>query len=111
MTKVGEGDMHPQSSQEVYHKQLQENISRFENALGSYQIASDNQEIIQLRSLMEQQMDLIRVNIREIKRLGIHKQGEIVEHDFQRYNTNPTKENFTALQQDLSTLKEYNFKP
>jgi hypothetical protein len=54
---------------------------------------------------------LSRSSINEIKRSGIHKQGEIVISDYEHYRSNPSRQNLTALEQDIYTLKEYNFSP
>lgn len=108
MTKIGEGGIHPEQSDKVIHQHLQEQILRFENALNSSKIAKNPEELEHLNALMKNQMDLIRSSVREIKRMGIQKQGEVVLGDYQRYAKEPTPEHFTALQQDLSTLKEFN---
>ena len=109
MTKIGEGGMPARPTEEMYHKQLQDNITRFENALSGYQVTNDSQEVEHLKTLMNQEMELIRSNVNEIKRLGIQKQGEIVESDYQHYRSDPTPAHLSALQQDLSTLKwEFN---
>ena len=60
---------------------------------------------------MTQTMDLIQSDIREIKRAGLAKQGETVGSDYERYRGATTSDNLTALQQDLSTLKEYSQLP
>ncbi len=60
---------------------------------------------------MTQNMDLIQSNIREIKRSGIDKQGQIVASDYERYRGAPTSDNLTTLKQDLGTLKEYSKLP
>ena len=111
MTKVGEGGGPHEVSQTTYHKQLQDSIIRFEFALQGYQKAKDPGESAHLESIMNQQMALIRSSIDEIKRLGIHKQGEAVITDYEHYRNNPSPQNLTALQQDIYTLKEYNFSP
>ena len=111
MTKIGEGNPSSRPTEEMYHKQLQDNITRFENALSGYQISNDPQETEHLKAMMSQQMELIRSAVNEIKRLGIHKQGDVVFSDYQHYRNDPTSANLTILQQDLTTLKEYNYKP
>ena len=111
MTKIGEGEMPSRPTEEMAHKKLQENITRFENALSGYQVRKDSKEAEHLSTLMNQQMELINSNVNEIKRLGIHKQKEIVASDYQRYKDNSSPENLNALLQDLSTLKEYNYLP
>ena len=111
MTKIGEGEMPSRPTEEMAHKKLQENITRFENALSGYQVRKDSKEAEHLSTLMNQQMELINSNVNEIKRLGIHKQGDVVFSDYQHYRNDPTSANLTILQQDLTTLKEYNYKP
>ena len=111
MTKVGEGGQFPQQDVQAYQKNLQDNITRFQDALNGYQVASNDGERTHLETLMTQSMDLIQTNVREIKRAGIQKQGEVVESDYERYRQSSSSENLTALEQDLSTLKEYSQLP
>ena len=111
MTKVGEAGEPHEASQATYHKQLQDSIIRFEFALQEYQKAGHSEESRHLELIMNQQMALIRSAIDEIKRSGIHKQGEVVVDDYEHYKNNPTSQNLTTLQQDIYTLKEYNFSP
>lgn len=111
MTKIGEGNPGPQPSDQIYHKQLQDGIIRFENALSGYQVAKNPEEIEHLQAIMNQQMGLIRNAVQEIKRLGINKEGQRVQSDYEHYRADPSKENLTALQQDLSTLQDYNYTP
>jgi len=111
MTKIGEGGMPHEASQTSYHKQLQDSIIRFEFAMQSYQNTKNPDELKHFDSLMNQQMELIRSSISEIKRQGIQKQGEVVLSDYDHYKNDPSQQNLTSLQQDLYTLKEYNFSP
>lgn len=111
MTKIGEGEGLGEASQAQYHKQLQNSIVRFEFALQESQNTKNPEEGEHLKLIMNQQMELIRSSIDEIKRLGIHKQGEIVISDYEHYQKDPSAQNLTALQQDIYTLKEYNFAP
>ena len=111
MTKIGEGGQAPEQNVQAYQQDLQNGIARFQNALDGYQVASNNDERTRLQTLMTQNMDLIQSSIREIKRSGIEKQGQIVEGDYEKYRGMPTNDNLTALQQDLGTLKEYSQLP
>jgi hypothetical protein len=109
MTKIGDSGISPKPTEERYHQQLNDSIVRFENALSGYQVANDSEETAHLQAVMNQQMELIRSAIGEIKRLGISKQGEIVASDYKNYCEDPSPEKLTALQQDLTTLREYNY--
>lgn len=109
--KIGEGHPNPQPSDQIYHKQLQDSIIRFENALSSYQVTKDQEEMAHLQTIMNQQMGLIRSAVSEIKRLGINKEGQKIQSDYEHYRDNPSQENLTALQQDLSTLQDFNYQP
>jgi hypothetical protein len=111
MTKVGEGEGPREASQAMYHKQLQDSIIRFQFALQQTQNTKNLEEKEHFTSVMDQQIGLIQSAINEIKRLGIHKQGEIVISDYEHYQKDPSAQNLTALQQDIYTLKEYNFSP
>jgi hypothetical protein len=108
MTKIGEGKSPVQPSDEMYHKNLEHNLLRFENALSSYQVTKNPEEMEQLRDIMNQQMSLVVSSIREIKIMGIQKQGEKVQADYNHYKNDPSLENLTTLQQDLSTLEQFN---
>ena len=96
MTKVGEAGEPHEASQATYHKQLQDSIIRFEFALQEYQKADNSEESRHLELIMNQQMALIRSAIDEIKRSGIHKQGEVVIDDYEHYKNNPTSQNLTS---------------
>jgi hypothetical protein len=111
MTKIGEGGVPPQPTEAIYHKQLQDGITHFENALNSYQFAKDDQEQAHLQNIMNNQMELINSAVGEIKRLGIYKQAQIVNKDFEEYKGFHTQKSLNALQQDLYTLREYNYQP
>jgi hypothetical protein len=108
MTKIGEANSHPQPTEQMYNKNLQDSIIHFENALNGYQVSKNSEETEHLRAMMRDQMELIRSSVNEIKLLGMHKQGEVVHSDYERYMNNSSQSNLIALQQDLSTLKQYN---
>jgi len=111
MTKIGEKGEANEASQTMYHKQLQDSIIRFQFALQGYQETKNSEESQHLEAVMNQQIALIRSAISDIKRLGIHKQGEIVISDYEHYRNDPSPQNLAALQQDIYTLKEFNFSP
>lgn len=109
MTKIGEGKTPSQEPTiKTYQRQLEQSAAKFENALQSYQTASNPQEKEQLKNLMEQQLGLIRSAVQEIKRGGMYKQDVLVDSDYQRYMQNPSPENIAALEHDLQTLRDYN---
>lgn len=108
MTKVGEGSgpiKEPSAVQ--YHAQLEANSVKFLNALESYK-DSDTADRERLKPIMDQCLALMRSAVNEIKYAGINKQEVKVEKDYQTYMNNPTSDNFSALEQDLSTLRDYN---
>lgn len=111
MTKIGEGEELPgEPTVEEYHKQVEYNASKFLNALESYKEAhSDDRE--HLKGIMDQTLELLRANVREIKRAGIQKQEIIVEKDYKAYMNNSSPENLAILEEDLSTLRDYNKLP
>lgn len=111
MTKVGEGGQPAKPAESQYQTALQGNIVKFQNALASRDAAQTDEERAHLDEIMKQQMSLIQANVREIKRAGIQKQGEVVASDYERFANNPNPQNKTALQQDISTLKEYSLLP
>lgn len=108
MTKVGEGKELPkQPAVDPYHKELEHNAARFLNALESYQNASSD-ERIHLKAVMDQSLALIRASVQEIKQKGIYKQEVKVEKDYQSYINANSSENLSALEEDLSTLRDLN---
>ncbi len=111
MTKIGEEGIPPKPSQELYQKNLQEQIYQFNRNLDAYQMASNPKELAELKNLMNQQIELIRSAVSEIKRSGADKQAEKVRGDYERFSKDPTDQNYTALQQDMATLKEYSQLP
>lgn len=106
MTKIGEGGQIPIRTDEPYKIELQRHIGRFEEALNGYSSASPEEQT-RCFEIMKGQLALIRANVQEIKISGIHKQGEIVSSDFEKFSKSPTEANLIALQQDMGTLKEY----
>ncbi len=107
MAKVGDGGGVPKPSEAQYREALQGNIAKFQNALASYPAAKNSEEQGRLKDIMNQQLDLIQANVREIKRSGVQKQGAVVSSDYQQFQTNPSDANRVKLEQDVSTLKEY----
>src|SRR2546426_8139043 len=108
MTKVGEGKELPQQPQAAeYHRQVEQNSVKFLNALESYKIA-DSSERDHLRGIMDQSLAMIRSAVHEIKRSGIYKQEVKVENDYRDYMNSPSTENSATLEEDISTLRDYN---
>ncbi len=108
MSKVGEGKEPVEEPSVVqYHKQLETNASKFLNALESYKDANTTDRD-RLKPIMDQSLALIRSAVSEIKYAGIYKQEVKVENDYKAYIGNPNTDNLSALEQDLSTLREYN---
>ena len=108
MTKIGEGkDLPKQPSVEQYHKDLDHNALKFLNALEIYK-DSNSEDRAHLKDIMDQSLALIRASVSEIKTAGIYKQESKVEKDYQEYLTNDSPENLSKLEEDLSTLRDYN---
>ncbi len=109
MTKIGEGKTPaPEPTVKTYQKALEESAGKFENALQSYQVADDTDQRMALKSIMDQQLALIRSAVQEIKRGGMYKEEVLVESDYQKFVNNPSPENIAALEHDLQTLRDYN---
>lgn len=112
MTKVGEEGLTPREPTiQQYRRELDTSSLKFLNALSSYNNAADAEEKVRLKAIMDQQLGIIRAAVNELKRSGIHKQEVKVEHDYQAYLREATPETYTVLEQDLSTLREYNQMP
>ena len=111
MEKIDGGHDPKKITQEQYRANLEENITRFQNAFQSLSYTSDTEEKKHLAQIMEQQMALIQANVREIKRSGIQKQGLAVASDYEKYKKEDSLEIKTTLEQDIATLKEYSRLP
>lgn len=108
MTKVGEGKELPHEPSIDKNRQLlDQNARKFQNALENYSDADPEQKA-HLKGVMDQSLGLIRSAVSEIKKTGMGKQETKVEKSYQTYIQDDSPENLSALQQDLSTLKEYN---
>ena len=57
---------------------------------------------------MGQALGLIRSEVSELKATGIRKHEQKVEKDYQKFLEKDSSENLSALEEDVSTLKEYN---
>lgn len=107
MTKIGEGKSpHPEPSVQEYQRQLDVNTHKFLSALNNYESA-DAKEKAHLKSVMDQALGLIRSAVSELKATGMHKHEQKVEKDYQKFLAKDSSENLSALEQDVSTLREY----
>ena len=112
MTKIGEGKEFPEGQNlQKIHRELDVSAEKFQNALETYQATDDTGERERLKSIMDQQLAIIHTAVSAIKKRGIYKQEVKVENDYKAYIESGSSENFTALEQDLSTLREYNELP
>ena len=108
MTKIGEGkEPAPKLSAQQYNEQLDRNSQKFLNALEGYQ-SGDSKEKAHLKGVMDQSLGLIKSAVNELKKTGIQKHEAKVEKDYKNYLLKDTPENFSALEEDISTLREYN---
>ena len=108
MSKVGEGkDLPKEPTIEKYHQEVEVNAAKFLNALEGYQGATP-EEKAHLKLVMDQSMALMKAAVSEIKYAGINKQEVKVEKDYHEYLKNENPENLSALEEDLSTLRDYN---
>lgn len=104
--KIGKGKSNSKPSEEKFRKKLIQNAARFEKALDDYLKATTG-EREGLHKQMTELVSLIHDSTAELSRSGIQKQLSRVESDYKRYLRDPSKENYTSLIQDLSTLREY----
>ncbi len=111
MTKIGEGSDPHEVSIDQYHKDIDASSLKFLNALQMYNSSAEGVDKEHLKTIMDQQLDVIRSSISELKRAGIQKQEAKVETDYKNYMSSPSPENLAALEHDLLTLREYNQLP
>lgn len=108
MTKIGEGKgPHQEPSIQQYQQQLDVNTHKFLNALSSY-TSADTKEKAHLKNVMDQALGLIRSAVSELKATGMRKHEQKVEKDYQKFLQEDSAENLSALEEDVSTLREYN---
>lgn len=108
MTKISEENEFPENAAvERAHQDIEQNASKFLNALESYQ-DSNSEDKARLKVVMDQSLNLIKAAVSEIKRAGIYKQEVKVEKDYEAYMKSGGQENLSALEQDLGTLRDYN---
>lgn len=107
MTKIGEG---PGEAPNVdYHKEIDASSLKFLNALESYNNDSlSSEEKAHLKLIMDQQMDIIRSAVKEIRTAGMYKQEVKVESGYKEYMGKGDPQSFAALEHDLITLRDYN---
>lgn len=107
MTKIGEGkEPAPKLSKQEYYEQLNDNSQKFLNALEGYQ-SGDAKQKEHLKGVMDQALGLIKSAVDELKTPGIHKQEAKVEKDYKNFLQKDSSENFSNLEQDISTLRDY----
>jgi len=110
MTKVGEGKELPQEPTVDKSRQiLDQNTRKFQNALANYSDGDEDQKT-HLKGVMDQSLGMIRSAVAGIKMSGIGKQETQVENAYKAFVSEDSPENLSALQQDISTLQEYNKK-
>lgn len=108
MTKIGEGkDIPHEATDKLHHKEVEANAAKFLNALESYDRAG-GEDKTRLKAVMDNTLALMNAAVKEIKQAGIYKQGAKVDKDYQTYISSPTPENLEALEEDLTTLRDYN---
>jgi hypothetical protein len=108
MTKIGEGKLPPEPSPVARsHKEIEQNASKFLNALESYHNANSDDRA-RLKGVMDQTLGLINSAVREIKQAGIYKQDVRVEKDYQTYINSHDPNDLAVLEEDLTTLRDYN---
>jgi hypothetical protein len=107
MTQIG--DIPGESNAAQYHKAIDASSLKFLNALESYkQDTLSSEEKSHLKLIMDQQMDIIRAAVKEIRTAGIYKQEVKVEKDYQNFMSKGDSESYAALEHDLTTLRDYN---
>jgi hypothetical protein len=108
MTKIGDGNEIPeQPSVEKAHRDIDLNTSKFLNALESYQDAGSSDRS-KLKPIMDEALVIIRNSVSKIKQAGIYNQEVKLEKDYAAYLNNSTPDNFSKLEEDLGTLREFN---
>lgn len=83
-----------------------DNIRKFEKNLFAYNSEKDSGRKSQQQQILQDTMALIQAAVSEVKRSGVHKQGNAVQADFRDYMQSGSDEDLTKLTQDMATLKQ-----
>jgi len=109
MTKIGDNNNPPKiQTQQTAQQSLEASAAKFENALQSYKAGPTSEEKERLKSIMDEQLALIKQAVDEIKQKGINKQEVKVQNDYKEFTSTGSDESFSALEHDLQTLRDYN---
>lgn len=114
MTKIGEGGEIPQKPiLQQAHDDIETSSLKFLSALGAYEndhsLSGEDKE--RLKDVMDQNLEVIRSSITELKRAGIYKQEVKVENDYKDYMSKGDSESYAALEHNVQTLRDYNQLP
>lgn len=109
MTKEGTNrHSHGLMTDQDYHKELNHDLQHFLKDLRvhkqSLQGTLDEHAMIS----MERFSGLVLASVQEIKRSGIAKEGKIFQHAFMAYKNDPSDEHYSALENAVVTLQEFN---
>lgn len=109
MTKIGTGNTPPdEPSVDTYKRQLDASSTKFLKTLEQYDQSQTLGEQAHLKTVLDQQMALIKSTIRELNKHGIHKGAMKVGKDYMDYMEERTPSNYTCLHNDVETLQDLN---
>ena len=109
MTKIGSGNVPAEEpSLDTYKRQLDASSTKFIKALEEYHNQGNSDKKTHLKSVMDQQMAIIRSSIGELNKRGLHKDAMKVSKDYMDFLDEQSSSNYTCLRNDMETLRELN---
>lgn len=109
MTKIGTGNTPPEKpSVASYKQQLDASSTKFLKALEQYDQSQNRGEQEHLKTVLDQQMAVIKSTIRELNKHGLHKGAMKVGKDYMEYLEERSSTNYTCLHNDVETLRDLN---
>lgn len=109
MTKIGTGNTPPDKpSVDAYKRQLDASSTKFLQALEEYDQSKTSGEEEHLKTVLDQQMAVIKSAIAELNKHGVHKGAMKVSKDYMDYIEGKTPSNYTCLHNDVETLRDLN---
>lgn len=109
MTKIGTGNTPPdEPTVDAYKRQLDASSTKFLKTLEQFDQSKTPGEQEHLKTVLDQQMAVIKSTIRELNKHGLHKGAMKVGKDYADYIEERTPSNYSCLHNDVETLRDLN---
>ena len=91
---------------EKFIKDARKNIERFEDHLILFHKEEDKEKKDTLERVLDDIAGLIKANLDEVGKRGVHKEVVHILKEYEKFKESKDDEAYSALCQDLQTLKE-----